>query len=156
MHQRSGLTLVEMMIIVVVIAIFASICIPAYSDYIKRSKIAEALVYADATKTTVSEYYLTKERMPSNNIQAGLLTDSMIQSTYVNGLTVTNGTITVTTSVPGVGNLGTGNNTTPNGGGGGKNLIVMTPTTNSTSVIWMCGNTASTTVERRYLPATCR
>jgi type IV pilus assembly protein PilE len=42
MRSTRGFTIVELMIVVVIISILAAIAIPAYNDYITRSKIQEA------------------------------------------------------------------------------------------------------------------
>ena len=42
MKMKNGFTLVELMIAVVVVAILSAIAVPAYNDYIRRGKIAEA------------------------------------------------------------------------------------------------------------------
>ena len=42
MRSSRGFTIIEVMIVVVIVAILASIAIPSYTDYITRSKIQEA------------------------------------------------------------------------------------------------------------------
>ena len=42
MRSSRGFTIIEVMIVVVIIAILASVAIPSYVDYITRSKIQEA------------------------------------------------------------------------------------------------------------------
>ena len=42
MRKQAGFNLIELMIVVAVIAILSSIAVPAYNDYVKRAKRAQA------------------------------------------------------------------------------------------------------------------
>ncbi|PPC87608.1 MAG: pilus assembly protein PilE [Methylotenera sp.] len=41
-HLQKGVTLVELMIVVAIVGILASIIVPSYADYVQRGKVAEA------------------------------------------------------------------------------------------------------------------
>lgn len=60
MKKISGFTLIELMIVVAVIAIIAAIAIPAYSDYVTRSKRADG-------KTGLLSFQLEQEKYRANN-----------------------------------------------------------------------------------------
>jgi type IV pilus assembly protein PilA len=62
---QQGFTLIELMIVVAIIGILASIAIPAYQDYIARAQAAEAPTLLGGLKTGISEWYSLNGDMPT-------------------------------------------------------------------------------------------
>jgi type IV pilus assembly protein PilE len=56
-RQSTGFTLIELMIVVAIIAVLASIAIPQYSEYIRRSQVAEATSTLLEYRTRLEQYY---------------------------------------------------------------------------------------------------
>ena len=65
MQRARGFTLIEVMIVVVVIAILASIALPSYNDYITRSTFAEAQGNLADLRVKMEQYYLDNRRYSS-------------------------------------------------------------------------------------------
>ncbi|HAA45766.1 MAG: pilin [Halomonas sp. 54_146] len=148
--KQGGFTLIELMIVVAIIGVLASIAVPQYQNYVARAQVSEAISLASSAKTAVSEYYVTNGEFPVDNATAGLSDDTDIKGSYVQSVTVgTGGVITAKmASADVVGALI-------------DKTLDFTPTasdadTNSGSITWKCGPGATGGIPTQYLPASCR
>ena len=92
MNQR-GFTLIELMIVVAIIGILASIAIPAYQDYTVRAQVVEAFSLASEIKGAVQEFRKDRGRMPRNNREAGVPEADKLIGNYVSQIVVENGAL---------------------------------------------------------------
>lgn len=147
--KQAGFTLIELMIVVAIVGILAAVAIPAYQDYIKRSKISEVMAAAAACKTSVAEYYSSRAALPATVADAGC---STTPSQYAGAITVANGIITVPIQAS-VG-AGTGDIVlSPSTATDGVTITAPDPTAGDEIVSWVC---TTTLTETKYVPASCR
>ena len=84
--RQRGFTLLELMIVVAIVGILASIAIPAYLNYTVRAKVTDGVIAAGSAKNVIGEYYAMFAELPpgGDNEAAGLRADS--DSPYVDSV----------------------------------------------------------------------
>jgi len=90
MAENSGFTLIELMIVVAIIGILATVVIPVYQNNATRAKISEALTFAGAAKTIISEAYLVGGILAIEKVSIDYSTKSAVakQTRYVSDIQV--------------------------------------------------------------------
>jgi len=139
-NTQQGFTLVELMIVVAIIAILASIAIPVFRDYTIRTQIAEGLSLSDSAKTSVGEYYVSRGSFPTDNAEAGLEAPASIAGRYVVSVAAADNVITVTY----------GNNAHSIIS---ANAVTLIATDNLGSMRWVCDGAG---IADKHLPTSCR
>jgi len=156
--RAQGFTLIELMIVVAIIGILASIAIPAYQDYTIRAQVVEAFSLASELKGPIQEYRKLRGELPRDNAAAGLPRPAQLIGNYVSSIDIENGALNVT-----FGNL-------VNKAIAGKVLTLqplVVPGSPMSPMSWRCGlreipkgmeavGTNRTDVDRQFLPASCR
>ncbi len=137
MSNQKGFTLIELMIVVAIIGILASIALPAYQDYTKRAHVAEGLTLANGAKLAIVDYYATNGTYPVSNSVVGMPAANSITGNAVRSILVNQSKITITY------------NTKVSSG----SIIDLISEANGVTFKWSC---STGTVPKRYLPSSCR
>ena len=135
---QQGFTLIELMIVGAIIGILAAVAIPAYQDYMIRSKMSELAAALSACKTSVSEYAAARNTFPNNVTVAGCSTQS---TTYVASMSVAGDPVALTVTEQNTGAQPVG--------------CTMTLTAEGTAAA-ITGWSGSTSCLAKYVPATFR
>ena len=96
MQRPQGFTLIELMIVIAIMGVLATMAVPTYQERLIRVQVSEALGLSEFAKEGINAYYRANKRMPKNNVEAGLPPPDKIVGNYVTALEVADGAIHVT------------------------------------------------------------
>ncbi|TAL25779.1 MAG: pilin [Aquabacterium sp.] len=158
-RRPRGFTLVELMVVVAIVGILAAVALPAYQNYVTRSRIAEGLILVSQAKLSIADAppNATDLANVANqfNAQGGGVG---VSSKYVSSIQIQpqTGMVTVTFDPTNVGGVRAGANTitlTPyvTAGAAPVQLQTALATGVTGSLSWGCASDASATATARQL-----
>ncbi len=87
-----GFSLLELMIVVAIMSVLATISVPLYRDHLSRSKIQELLLVAESVKLNVAETMMLGDQLETEVLDS---VSKYVSSVKVTGTTIDDATIEV-------------------------------------------------------------
>lgn len=137
-ESQRGVTLIELMMVMLIMSILAAVAIPIYAAYTTRTKVAEGFSLASVAQQAVVEYENGNGIFPSSNLQAGIDPPTELRGSFVGSVSIgANGIVQVNFDDPAL--------------AGGQ--LILTPTQLDHTVVWQCH---SPNISTPLLPKECR
>ena len=93
MHVNKGFTLIELIIVLALISVLASIAMPGMTSRAIKNNIKQTIPMFEDYKQTIATYYLFTGKFPKNNADAGLPAPDTIVGNYFNSIIIKDGAI---------------------------------------------------------------
>ena len=147
--KHSGFTIIELMMVIAIVSILATIALAAYSNFMIRSKVSEGLAFASEAKTAITSFYSGNNYFPLDNGAAGLSAPTAYNRfDYLSRLEInesasdpSDGIITVSIKIPGLGT---------------DNKLELVPTTINGLLVWECRPALTNGIASVRVPPICR
>ena len=148
--SQSGFTIIEIMIVVVIIGVLATIAVRATNGYVARAKVSEAMIALSNCRTLISEIYQSGDAFPGADNWG---CESSATTKYVGAITTSDEGI-IRVELRGMGDLRLDFHT-----------ITLAPLDSAGILMaalgrvarWRCGSLVDgTDLNAEFLPGTCR
>ena len=83
-RNQQGFTLIELMIVVAIIGVMASIAVPQYQNYIARAQVSEAMNVLSGVKSELGERYALERSFGTDNLLNQ--TELVSQTQYIDSI----------------------------------------------------------------------
>jgi type IV pilus assembly protein PilA len=155
---QRGFTLIELMVVIAIIGIMATMAVPSFQDRIIRAQVTEGVALSEFAQKSVAAFYAKTGRMPTSNEAAGLPPANRIVGSYVESVTVRDGALDIAFGQQSNRNLH-------------QKIVTLRPAVvegyQQVPVAWICGTATvpermtaisrnATTVPNNFLPLDCR
>lgn len=158
-RRGGGFTLIELMVVIAVMGVMATMAVPSFQDRVIRAQVTEGLALADFARQAVAAHHArTRGGLPRDNAATGLPPAERIVGNYVSSVAVRSGAIDIR-----FGNLANRNLS-------GKTLTLRPAVVEGypqVPIAWVCGTAATpdtmklhgdnaTDLPGHHLPLDCR
>lgn len=96
MRLPRGFTLIELVVVLAVIAILATMAIPSHVSSLAREQVRESLEIVEKLKPSVEQARMLTLAMPEDNAAAGLPEPDRLLGNYITSIVLENGALTMT------------------------------------------------------------
>jgi type IV pilus assembly protein PilA len=87
-NKQAGMTLLELLTVMMIISILAMVGLPAYRDYTIRAKVIEDFGLVSEIKLRIAEHHMLYDNLPEKNEQLGLPKDKDINGARLEKLKI--------------------------------------------------------------------